>query len=688
MQAPDLDADPRKEPYRFLGINPTDGPDAFVHREKIDERRDELMETHDGRAWQNVQKAWQKIKEIHPERAGDNWRVPLILKFDSNPVTVGEAVDVKVRDCRGPVPRATIFVESSRDEKTDGEGRGAISVTRRTGDFEIKADKDRDGNVEYGTVTETLTVKPTDIELGFEDPPRQCVHGDELTVKVVDSAGEPVQDASVTPNVGSGDTTGSNGEATIHIDDVGSTTIAATKADTSTRSFTAARTNLTVDRRTVSLEFGRAPSTSAVSESERFRVTDSSGTGIEGVEVSAPNATAITGPEGLATIRFSGAAYGTTTVTATKDDTRAVTYSGVATTVEVEEGVVDLEISDCPPATTIGTETRVRVLGRNGDPEPDVTVGYGSTTDQTDENGWATLSFPPSVLGTVEVTASKDGPQGLDFDGADTAITVRKQSVELVLTFESAVPEIGDEVTFTVLDDDEKPQEGVRIEAGALETVTDNEGEATLTFEGSGSHTVTATKSDTPLKTFSDARIELDIARPKQRLVVTADRRAVELGDEVVVTVTAEDEYGTRIEGATVAGSGTNTATTNQHGKATLRFKELGEIDVTASKKSETINYIEGSVPVTVELPPESTLLVEAPEEVSVDQPVQFTINDYKREPVPNAEVKVISNTYSRYDETDENGIVEFELPDPGRYTVSVRKDGFDLQDEMLRVTE
>jgi len=157
---------------------------------------------------------------------------------------------------------------------------------------------------------------------------------------------------------------------------------------------------------------------------------------------------------------------------------------------------------------------------------------------------------------------------------------------------------VNDTIDFHVTVDDE-PEANVTVWFNGNEAMTDEDGNATLTFDEAGTYNVTAEKegfvNDTySLDVFNNA-LELEIE------VITDEEDWIE-GEEIKFHVTIDDEA---VENATVWFNG-NEAMTDEDGNATLTFDEAGTFTVTAEKDDEWVNdeyitYVSDTIEIEIE---------------------------------------------------------------------------------------
>lgn len=157
-------------------------------------------------------------------------------------------------------------------------------------------------------------------------------------------------------------------------------------------------------------------------------------------------------------------------------------------------------------------------------------------------------------------------------------------------------PAAGEEVTFTVTDDEGTPVEGATLETTTGERVrTGDEGTVTLAFEEAGRVAVTVDVHDHERSVVGD-RAEFEV-RQRTPLSIAADETACPVGDPVGFTV--RDDEGEPVEGAVVAG-GDASGTTDEEGRSELVFEQPGETTVRARKEADDVAYEPATATVSV----------------------------------------------------------------------------------------
>jgi len=231
--------------------------------------------------------------------------------------------------------------------------------------------------------------------------------------------------------------------------------------------------------------------------------------------------------------------------------------------------------------------------------------GSTVTTLTTNESGVART--PPLEIRryTVRVTA----PGHLQRE-----VTVELGQVERSETI--TVQRADVDATITVVDDHFEPAEpiedaNVRIESLGTTLTTGSDGTATLSVPVNQNHRVRISKDGydaerITVKVGEDpVSREVAIQREPSLSLESVNRRIV-VGESTVVTVS--DEYGERVEGATITVDGETVGETDAQGQRRVPIDDRGEVSVEASNGGVTTSItIEGVDPDATETPANET---------------------------------------------------------------------------------
>ncbi|MFP9191214.1 hypothetical protein ACLI4Q_06060 [Natrialbaceae archaeon A-CW1-1] len=691
MASPRLGANPTEEPYRVLGIDPTAGANEFVSKEEIENHAKKLLQQNKDNKeyYRNIQYALREIRDSHPDQSRSGvWRVPMEINLESSTVEIQSNFTVQVVDFLGnPIPNATLTLESGqRIGRTEADGTDNISIPTELGSITIVANKGADGNKEYVDARASINVKKSRTSLQFDQVPSSCVAGDQIKVRVVDDQGNPKPGTNVVPETGSPSKTDKDGWATPQIDDSGETKLTARKSETNFERYEEAVTKLSVKKREVSLRISKYPRRTKVGEQELFRVVDENDEPVENVLLSIATGSESTTQSGSVSLTIPPQAAGKTQVTASKQNTPGIKYSGDTVTINVKERTVDLSFRRSPNKVTVGKKKRLRIVDENGDPIPDVTVRTKSSKDRTGNRGHATLSFSPSAVGQTTITATKQGPQGINYLDATTTVEVVKQRSQLRLSVENESPKVEQDVTFRVHDGDGSVK-GATIKHRSQRDTTNQSGSASLTFDTAGSKKVIVYKDETPSTVYESNTVGVEVDRLTKRLRIMPPDGKIEAGDTVTFSVIGNDD-GRGVEDVTLNGEDSNTQTTTRNGKADITFTTPGEKRLKVSKPvTKTHRYITDTITVQVRVPPKSVNIVEVPDDAQVGDDARIKLIDHTGSPLPNAIIKAVSRKENIIKKTDKNGIATLTFNNSGYYQISASKEGFDVYDEtQLRV--
>lgn len=211
--------------------------------------------------------------------------VPLHLDVDANDLEVGDTVTATVVEADGTAVEGTrVSVDGSLVGRTASDGTVEIDLPMAA-PVEIAADKSADPDEDrvYESTTTKLSPDKREAVLHVDIVDSELMEGDELELVVTDDDGQPVDEADVSAWNYSG-RTDEDGAETIPLDDNGTLTIEVSKQSPHT-DYTPAKKTVEVEEFTRQLQFDEVPDTAAPSQEVKIRVTDQTGTPVEGVEV-------------------------------------------------------------------------------------------------------------------------------------------------------------------------------------------------------------------------------------------------------------------------------------------------------------------------------------------------------------------------------------------------------------------
>ena len=381
------------------------------------------------------------------------------LSFAACPdaVEVGEEFAVRVVDSNGnPQGDVTVTTDAGSSTSTDGNGEATLTADR-VGGLTVEASKPPTSAKEFSDAEATVSVKQRQVDLRFDQSPTRLSVDARGTFKVINEDGSPVR--GVTVSVGSaGGTTDDDGEVTLSFGDVtpGTRTVTASKGDTGGLTFTDARTEVEVTKRTSDLDI-RVLDTPVVGDSVRFEVT-AGGDGVQHATVrSFDGDVAETDGDGVARLRFSS--FGKTTVVASKSDTEQTVFGQGSCSVEVERITEQLRISEYDSTEDgrdieAGDDVVAKVISVGGGPVEGATVeAEDGTSAETDDDGRATVTF--NGQGRKRLKTSKPPDERASYESHTEYVNVKQRTKELFLESVNAPRSVsaGDPVTFRVVDE-------------------------------------------------------------------------------------------------------------------------------------------------------------------------------------------------------------------------------------------
>jgi uncharacterized membrane protein len=391
--------------------------------------------------------------EVEVERKSES------LSFAACPdaVEVDEEFAVRVVDSNGnPQRDVTVTTDAGSSTSTDGNGEATLTADR-VGGLTVEASKPPTSTKEFADAEATVSVKQRQVDLRFDQSPTRLSVDARGTFKVTDGDGSPVRGVNV--SVGSaGGTTDGDGEVTLSFGDItpGTRTVTASKGDTGGLTFTDARTEVEVTKRTSDLEI-RPLDSPVVGESVRFEVTADGGSVQYATVRSFDGDVAETDGDGVARLTFDS--FGKTTVVASKSDTEQTVYGQGSCSVDVERTTEQLRISEYDSTEDgrdieAGDDVVAKVISVGGGPVEGATVeAEDGTSAETDGDGRATVTF--NGQGRKRLTASKPADERASYESHTEHVNVKQRTKELFLESVNAPRSVsaGDPVTFRVVDE-------------------------------------------------------------------------------------------------------------------------------------------------------------------------------------------------------------------------------------------
>jgi hypothetical protein len=523
-----------------------------------------------------------------------------------------------------------------------------------------------------------------------------------VSVTVSDIIGSPVENAEIAVDGARKANTNSDGNATIKLSEPGDREIIATKNHPQDGyEYNKGKATVPVTKRERTLTFAKSPETITIDEEARLKIVDSSGDGVQNVTVHGPKISADTTTDTDGWVIVAPTKVGNDAkVIATKPDSKNRAYDDTQTSIDIVKREIHLAFTDPPSEVTYDSPTRFRVVDGEGNGVAGAKLSTPGETTTTDSDGYGTLQFDSVSLETVEIKASKNGTDSERYVPADTEVTVAPQHVELELQLVDNRAVAGETTTFTVVDNDGDAVERVFVtgEDGDTDT-TDSSGEVKITFNDYGKKAVRASKVEqTGGYKYTTGKLGVSVEQQTERL------RFVNLPDKVDSGETISLQVGTsntnRLEGVKIQAEEGTDATTNQRGRAYLKFSGNGEKAIQASKisTSET-NYLPVDDTITVvnrvDLEFESV-----PTDPTVDETFAVKVTSDADTSVSGVNIKIEGGTEATTDEhgraylkASETGAKQIEITKPAdsktRYksnttTVNVQKERRNLHFEEL----
>ncbi len=687
MYSPDFDADPEKEPYRVLGVDPTEGKNSYIPKERVVGRAKDLIRNYkdNKKNFVKINKALKRVESIHPSRSSTgSWRVPLTIEAEKSNIKYKSDIKITVSDfLNNPIPEATLRLndpDGQRLGRTDTNGSASFTIGKGPGDYTIIATKNADGNKTYINDGVDVKVEKLKKRLKFDQVPTSCTAGDAIDVKVTTTDGNTIRGVSVQPETGSAAETDKDGWAKPTIDGNGTCILKATKTDNKFNKYVGDETSVSVKKKQIQLTFDVAPDQTKVGKQVSFKITDETGDPIRNAEIDFADNIHKTSGKGLATFKIPPTISGDIDVQVTKQDTAGISYKKARTKVYVEERTVELSFGHVPSEATIGDTVKFQVVDEDADPVKGVEISGGSSKVTTDKQGYGTLIFNANDVGQVEIVANKEGQCGINYNPIRTSVSINKKQVQLELHTESDSVVVGKELGFTVTDGSQ-PVEGVLIKHKSLNERTDNSGKASLKFDSYGEKTIVASKKNTPGTVFKSDQLRVSVNRVVTHLKLVPLDEKVESGKPSTFKI--KDDENRPVSGAKVEATDADSTKTDSSGQAELTFNSAGEKQVIVSKPpTNRSKFIKKSISLSVQEPPKSVTINSVPDRVELGDSVLVHIVDHHNNPVQDAVIKKVSSKDSQIYTTDKYGQVEVTFSSPGFYTISATKDGFDIFDK------
>lgn len=498
--------------------------------------------------------------------------------------------------------------------------------------------------------------------------------GTELPVSVVDVAGNPIENVTLSADSVTKDHTDATGTGTVPLTDTGTVPITATKPHPKDGfEYRSQTIEITVSQRERHLVFASCPETASVGETIPIQITDRDGDGIGGVTVQTPHSTAPeTDNNGCTTLSLSETGS-TIEVIASKRDSSNQVYHDATTTIDVTERSVSLTIAGLPVSTTLSEPVQFRIVDDDGRPVPDAEVTTDTSVQTTDSRGRVTVQF--DTLGQTVITASKPSSAAVSYESAWQPVTVREQK-SLVFDLLPQVVTKDETVAVHVTDSYGRPVSGVDVdtEHGTAAT-TGDQGRAYVRFGEIGTQTITATKSATETTAYKTATQTVSVERAQRTLEISDGPREVTVNETVRYDIV--DDKGEPVPNVTVETQDGTAATTDEQGRAYVRFGEIGDRTLTVTKSStDTTDYETARQTVTVTRQQQSLQLDRVPETVRSGESIEVRVTS-DGVPVQGARVRIEpADTYEveTAATTNASGVASIACPSTGTKRIIATK--------------
>jgi hypothetical protein len=432
--------------------------------------------------------------------------VTLSVSADATDAVVGEPVTITVNDSGTdtPVEGATLAWGSSTTT-TDSNGRATVEFAS-AGTNTIEATKPDDRDRTYRSDSVTIDVDREERSLSVDLHDSTATAERPITISVTDDTGTPIENATVSGGDESA-MTDSRGSCTLTFASAGTVTITATKSKTPAATFTEAKIELTIEKRSERLTVEAESTKVEAHEPVEIRVSDSSGNRVGDAIVDFPKGNEHTDDRGKCTLRFS--TVGSAKLTARKPDTDSVAYASDETSVTVRPREVDLNVSTNVDTIKAGDPVFITVRDTDGDRIENVDINAGSSHARTDDRGRCTVS--PDSEGTIQVRAEKEDEPTIKFNSDSTSLDVSLEERDLHIEAPGEAP-AGSTTSVTVRDDEGEQIENAVVSSPAGEVPTDARGTCEIPLPDANVANVTAHKSVADGIRYNRDTVQIDLS--------------------------------------------------------------------------------------------------------------------------------------------------------------------------------
>lgn len=349
---------------------------------------------------------------------------------------------------------------------------------------------------------------------------------------------------------------------------------------------------------------------------------------------------------------------------------------------EISRRTLSLTFSRAPNGVEIGESATFEIVDGDGNSQEDVRlVADGDELGKTGRNGTAHVTFQD--VGSVTITAEKPPGDKYRYRSAETWLNVTEETVELNLIVSGSNFEYGDTVEVKVVTDDGTPVENAAVSIGGdVIGRTGVGGQTEVDLEQVGTSRLTSSKTtSTSDRVYEDSSTSIRVG--KQSAALTFDHVGSQLIEGSDVTVRIADDTGSVVSGARIISNQGHDQTTDASGEAVLTLKREGELELKATKASDTTEYAPATERRTVE---EFTRTLQFDEEVAPStatpgERIDLRVVDQTKTGV--ADVAVRSSRQMDTWQTDPDGRVSLTVwNNPGVEQFTATKDGDDFKED------
>jgi len=576
----------RDEPVTVIAKDDSGDPLSGVH---IEVGGTSLGETDDrGRCRFSFHAPGKATVTASKPTAADSWvqddsleieitteRRNLLATADPASARVGDPVTITVTDDEGPVEGAEIKTPWE-SERTDSAGECVVTFETK-GKFDIDVRKDDVESVTYVSTSVHVEINRRHLTLELST--------DELTVTAGALVGFTVTDGSdgisgvIMSGGGAKDTTDRHGRASLEFTEAGTVTVEAKKEKDDKYVYHGDDLEIEVERHEVDLsveiddpiEIGEPVTVTVRGGSNPIENAD--------VEIIRGDDIGTTNSSGECQLRFSE--LGLAKVRATKPATATTQYNSNKASTTVKRASRELEITPSGGSVPGGTPVTFRVVDDAGNRVPGAEIITPSGTYYTEERGTCEVGFENT--GAVEITVRKDDIDEATYAEESFTLTVERQGLELAVTTDADVVELGEEIDVVVYDETGSTVKNAIVDCGAQRETTDKHGRCTIELSKEGELEIIANKEDTATARYDEATTSIEVFFEEGELTLDAP----EVADATTAaTVQVTDGADKPVPGAIVE-SPVDQVTTGPDGTATVPLPNAEVANLSARKGVE-----------------------------------------------------------------------------------------------------